>query len=714
MLLPLLTSCSESTAKQQAAPTSGGTTPPANTTDPAVITLSASTTVVISGDTVILTASVLNAINGLIADGTTVNFSINDQSYGSITASATTTSGVAEATFTASGKVGSVTIYAFIGSLSTSTTVTIQPKSLALTANPKLITISGTSSIQATVLDVNDSPIADGNQVSFDLSDADLGTITAFSTTSKGIATATFTASTATGTVTITATIGSLSSTVIVSIIPAEPASIEFSTAAPQIIGIKGSGQTENSKVAFLLKDINGNPVMDGMEVDLCLKGPSGGRLPQDGGEYIVDMDDTKETFTDANGNGCYDTGEDYTDDNTNGKYDSPVHATVSTVGGAAIVNLVSGKTAGNVVVMATLKGTVISTSSPVLSIGGGIPSEKHISLVTSLINLPGLSYVNETATISLYVADRFGNANVLAGTTASFYAESGATETSSAVLGTTGATSVTFRTQAPDPQDVLANGTETALIARMFADYGIVTTRHPRDGWATITATITGEEAFNDLNGNGIYDDWEDYVDANSNGKFDPGETYTDTNLNAQYDTNFTDTIDEPFVDYNDSGAWNDGYGALGTVDPWEPYTDSNGDGSYTAGPNGIWDSNKVFYKDIALVVTGPPAYIKFDIANNFNILADGSQLFNVVIADINLNTLISGTTIKVSASKGILSGTTDVTLGDGLSYGPTEISFVLSDPVPGTATLEPTSISVEVTWKGMKYGASLNGTVN
>jgi hypothetical protein len=63
-----------------------------------------------------------------------------------------------------------------------------------------------------------------------------------------------------------------------------------------------------------------------------------------------------------------------------------------------------------------------------------------------------------------------------------------------------------------------------------------------PADVLNTIVAYSAGEETFNDLNGNGVFDDAdtfdvinddieEPYIDANSNGVFDTGEQIIDTN---------------------------------------------------------------------------------------------------------------------------------------------------------------------------------------
>jgi len=67
---------------------------------------------------------------------------------------------------------------------------------------------------------------------------------------------------------------------------------------------------------------------------------------------------------------------------------------------------------------------------------------------------------------------------------------------------------------------------------------------RNPRDGLATIIAVADGEEAFNDLNGNGKYDQGEPFtdsaepfVDIDDDDEWGPEEKYLDVNNNARWD---------------------------------------------------------------------------------------------------------------------------------------------------------------------------------
>lgn len=535
---------------------------------------------------------------------------------------------------------------------------------IALTANPSTLTTGGTASIQATVTTSTGANIADGTSVAFTLSSSTMGTITSSATTSNGIAQATFTALTVPGTVTITATSGSVSQTAAAVISAPSAGSLEFVSATPQVIGLKGGGQTASSAVIFLVKDITGSPVIDGTQVSFVMSGPSGGKLPSAGGEYIGDIDA------------------------------SPKTATASTIAGKATVTLNSGAVAGPVTITASVTvGTqTFSASSAVISIGGGGPSASHFTLAASTLNVPGLVIVNSQSTISAYLADRFGNYNVLTGTSVSFYTEAGAIDRSK-VTDATGLTSALFRTQNPLPVTVSAlTASELALINALNATYGLAIpvggSVNPRNGRTTILATVQGEEGFNDANANGLYD---------------AGETFTDQG--------------EPFIDKNEDGCRNDGVnkncnGVISaSTDPFEEYIDVNGNGVYD-GPNGVWDgpgctgtgclTSKMISKSIVLGNTGSVSvstpYCAISPAA-FAILNAGTQAFSFMVGDQNLNALVPGTTISVTATLGTLTGQSSYTVPNYVPNGPSQISFSLADATPGTTAVPAAPATITVT---------------
>ncbi|MBI4848263.1 MAG: hypothetical protein HY808_06770 [Nitrospirae bacterium] len=563
----------------------------------------------------------------------------------------------------ACGGGGGSSLPSSVGSGSTTPDATA-PASVDAVVNPTTITSQGTSSISATVLDSTGANVPDGTVVTFSASS---GSITPQATTANGVATATFTAGSTAGTVTITATAGSKNDTATITISAPDTGSIEFNSATPSVIGIKGSGQTEVSLIKFLVKDINGNPVVDGTSVSFVMNGPGGGRLPSNGGEYIGDSDAT------------------------------PTTASASTVSGYASVYLNSGSIAGPVIITATVTDTTMSSSSTAISIGGGVPNDAHLTIVTDRFNLEGLGWANIQANISVFMADRFGNYNVLQGTTMSFYSEAGAIDRN-AITDANGSASVIFRTQNPLPFDVEPSAWENDLCDDIETAYGLniyddtdlgegntLTCKygHPTDGWATIMVTTRGEEAFNDTNGNGLYNTGE----------------------------SFTDTSQEAFLDANDDDSWSDG-----SVDPEELYIDDSANSICEDTGNGAWDPDKTIFKDLRLLITGAPYYLDTNPASPFAIGNGLSQPFTLLVADYNLNPPIGGTKVTISTSKGTLSGTTSYTFPDLFVAGPIELSFTLSDADPANdlaPTGESATITIKVTYKSIDYYLLVTGTI-
>jgi hypothetical protein len=418
---------------------------------------------------------------------------------------------------------------------------------------------------------------------------------------------------------------------------------------------------------------------VDGISVDFAMSGPSGGRLPADGGEYIGDMNDG-----------------------------TPTTASASTVNGTAAVYLNSGAVAGPVIIVATETSTGMSSASTPISIGGGVPNDDHLTIARDPLNVYGLvrdpsggwaGCAGCESTISIFLADRFGNYNVLEGTSVSLYSESGAIDTSSTV-DATGKTCVIFRTQSPTPEYVTPIGSpacsgiptsvsdaiygfpgewEQCLLDYVSAVYNTSIYGSPRNGWGTIMVTTRGEEAFDDLNGNGL---------------FDAGE----------FDAATQDTSQEAFIDVDDDYTYN----------APEIYIDDNGNGAYDPA-NNTWDPDKTIFKYTRILLTGKP-YVAFS-KNGFAVNDGDSLQIKILISDINLNYLIEGTKVAITISGvGKLVGSTSYDFPDVFKRGPKEMSIMLEDSSPGDANpvAENVEIIVEVTWNSMKYQFSTKGTVN
>lgn len=664
-----------------------------------------------------ISATVMDANGEMVVDGTDVSFGLSDTTLGSLSAASTTTvNGVASIIFTALSKAGTAVITAVAGSASNSVNVEIEVTAGSITgmsASPANLTVLGTASVSLTVLDVAGNVVPDGTTVNFKIVGAgdmevSMGAIPSKAVTVDGLASTTFTASNLPGRVTITATVGSVTGSVSIPVNAAITRSIEFVAASPSVIGIEGSGQPETSDFSFLVRDANGNAVIDGIEVSFGITGPGGG--------------------------------------------ESLSSDTASTVDGIAKVTIKSGTVAGPVRILATVVGVTpeVSTSSTGASIGGGRPSGTHFDLAASIINLPGLAYKNVETTITAFLADRFGNFNVLKGTSISFYTEAGAVDRSD-ITESTGLAAVKFRTQLPDPLDTIPqDGTVGGEPNWGEGSYGSGFMFNPRDGWVTVLSTTKGEEAFTDDNANGVHD----FTDTNGNGIQD----YTDTNANGVHDPGEAGEgeawidIGEPFIDKNDNGVRDDGSGADGI---FEEFIDANLNSVYD-GPNGLWDIDIMIFQSIKLVFSSAPAFDNMSPAGawtrnltrierndydpadpgtspyDYFTIADGGCLgFTIYIADINQNRISPGSTVAITAVTGKLTGGTTAIIADGLSFGPSVMGVALCDETPNDTITDPndpdatipgppeaTSIDVAVSWNTpdgeLTYTISIFGEVD
>ena len=644
--------------------------------------------------------------------GQKIEFVLDDPTLGSITASGTTLAdGTFVADFTAGSSTGTVNVTANSNSVSSvPLEITIKDQfvdSITVTVNPTSITVTKTASVSALVMDASATPVSNASVV-FNLQDSAYGTITSTATTNAvGVATATFIAGNFPGTATIVAASGAVSDVVDLEIQPAEAASIEFASVSKNPIAVRGTGGQEFATIEFNVKDVNGNP---GEDVDVLITMVSG----MQGGEYLESDDGT------------------------------PYEQVVGTSNGVASVTLHSGNEAGTVSITASIiiaNSTTISATTPIISIGGGVVTDEWFVVSTSEPgwNLGGLACVGVETEITAWLADRFGNYNVLDGHTVSFQSEVGLAVNPIGVTdGGTGAATTTVRTQGV-PKDVVPEIWEIGLIGQMEVDFPAGTAAgdplpsgHPRDGVSNVLVFTIGEESFVDgSNGNLV------------NGVYDAGE-------------DFFDTVDDPWRDYDDDGAWDDGnettpLTAPGQADPSsgivfnpeeDEYQDRNGNNLWD-GKNNVWDGNKNLFRQVDFLITGLPN-IRMDKAS-FNVANGGSDTVKIMVCDDNYNPLSAGSTYTVSVDAGkITGGATSHVYPSSSFYGSKTATdwdssggiddtdymlahrslivneITISDDDPAKDEAQSVSLSITVTWKSngscgdVERTFTIPGTVN
>ncbi len=345
----------------------------------------------------------------------------------------------------------------------------------------------GSASLTVTFVDQNNILVTDAITVNFSsaCSAGGLANIVESSVeTTTGSATATYSATGCSGddVITASATVdgAALQATGTVNVAAATVGSIEYVSANPTNIGLRGTGgagRQETSTVQFRVTDSTGGPVANA-DVDFSLNTNVGG---------IVLTPTT--AVSDAQG-------------------------LVQTVVSA-------GTVATSVRITATVVGSspVIATQSDQLTITTGIPDNDSVSLSVECQNLEAWNVDGVTAETTVRMSDRFNNP-VPDGTAATFTTEGGQIG-GSCVTATTptdggGVCSVTFASQAP----------------------------RPPDGRVTLLVSAIGEESFTDIDSNGIFNGsdiaqeiGEPFQDNNENGIYDSGEAFRDFNNNGLRD---------------------------------------------------------------------------------------------------------------------------------------------------------------------------------
>lgn len=287
-----------------------------------------------------------------------------------------------------------------------------------------------------------------------------------------------------------------------------EIASLEFVSATPNVIQLRGSGGTETSQIVFRAKDKSGGAAPAGLKVKFSLGSELGGASVE------------------------------------------PTEAETEN-GGEVRTVLKAGNALGTVVVKASAGPA--TAESERITIAGRAPNHRNFTFSCEASSIHNDDGVPMSCTA--IVADR--NSQQAPNVQVTFMTEGGSV---ARVKNTDeeGMATVTFLTGDPRPADVsvatsysmvpgfLQNEEDNFVEPSWNCGTGVC---NVRDGLNTIIAVTNGEEAWTDTNQNGVWDEGEDfvdlpepYVDVNDNGKFDPShpiekDLYIDANQNGQWD---------------------------------------------------------------------------------------------------------------------------------------------------------------------------------
>ncbi|MET0071068.1 MAG: Ig-like domain-containing protein [Candidatus Thiodiazotropha sp.] len=310
-----------------------------------------------------------------------------------------------------------------------------------------------------------------------------------------GVVTATYIAEGCSGSDIVRATVTvngeTTTATGTITVQPAEIGSLEFVSAEPSLIGLRGVGLTEVSRVSFRVLDQNGNSVPQ-QTVNFTLSTDVGGANIPAGAETAV-----------SDSNGLVGT------DVKSGTIPTAVRVTASL--------------ASNPLISSQSDGLIIST---------GVSDQNSMTLGPEIFNPETWDINGVEIPITVHAADHFNNP-VPDGASVYFTTEGAQIQSQCQIVNGTCSVNWTSANPRPDEDDV-PNGMAGRL---------------------TILATMLGEESFIDANGNGVLDAGdpafsnipEAFRDDNEDGEKHPThEEFVDFNTNGIYDDADSDT------DYN------------------------------------------------------------------------------------------------------------------------------------------------------------------
>lgn len=406
--------------------------------------------------------------------------------------------------------------------------------------------------------------------------------ITKSASTINGVATATYTDKGCAGTDTITATLNGKSTQTTIVVAAPKASNIGYVSATPSSIvlaGTGGTGLSSDSVVTFKVVDSSNTPVPSKV-VTFDLSTRVGGIK-------------------------------------LNGQTSGTVQAT-SDASGLVSVTVSAGTVPTPVWVTAVLvDDNTIRTQSTNLTISTGRPTQDRFSLAVGTYNIEGWNRDGTTTSATIHAFDRLGNP-VADGTVINFISEGAGIQPSCAT--SSGACSVTITSGEFRPRsDSEPSGSVTA-------------------GRITILAYAQGEESFDDLNANNVYDS---------------GETFRD--------------LGDAFVDNNENSAWNSGEREIqfkaGNASACPSYPS---DGRYYNAPykanscDGIWGQAHV--RRVATLTLS--SYVIGTLTpSNFAMAASCSRSFQFRLSDINNNPMPAGATITVTSDVTYTNDTGDVT---------------------------------------------------
>jgi hypothetical protein len=382
----------------------------------------------------------------------------------------------------------------------------------------------GQTTVTATLADSSGNLYQEAASVSFntDCFSTGLATIDTPVASSGGVVTANYIAQGCSGRDTIRATVTvngeTTTATGSITVQPAEVGSLEFVSAEPSLIGLRGVGLTEVSRVTFRVLDKNGNPVTQ-QTVNFSLSTDVGGANIPDGAETAVS--------------------------DTNGLVGTDVK---------------SGTIPTAVRVTASLQSnSLISSQSDSLVISTGISDQNSMSLSTESFNPESWRIDGVEVKLTVHAADHFNNP-VPDGSSVYFTTEGGQIQSQCQIAD--GSCSVVWTSSNPRPrEDFLPGGSgRITILATMLGEESFIDANGNGVLDSGDLAYSNIPEAFRDDNEDGEkHASLEEFVDFNANSIYDGADADTDYNGALCCDTAAVEAAveavskgDDPGICYN------------------------------------------------------------------------------------------------------------------------------------------------------------------
>lgn len=446
----------------------------------------------------------------------------------------------------------------------------------------------------------------------------------------------------------ITVNSSQLTATHNIKIQPEALGSVEFVSASPQSIVIKGTGgqgKQETSTLTFRVRGELNNPLAD-QPVNFSLNTDVGGL-----------------SLASASG--------------------------ITNSQGLVSAKVISGTvpTAVRVTAVASVAGgNTISTQSDLLSVNTGLPDQNSMTLALSQINPEAFNIVGVAVTVSAYMADSFNNP-VPDGTTINFTTEGGSITPSCNT--TSGRCSVTWTSQEPRIDNHRVTILATAIGHESFVDRNGNNLFDSTDGTARSSSVVSsGFGRLSNLS-SGFIDMSEAWRDDNENNVRDSNELFIDSVRNQKFDGR--------------DGLFN-GPQCQGSL------CSTNKSVIVRKSTVLITSSSRANYR-VASVSNNNLVYASSSSSttNSITISRGGSTGVNIRLSDTANQTLAVGTTVNIAAEGATLVGsatrTINNTIGAPTPNSSGEISFNIvllnqvTTPSTGSLTITVTSPSGVIT---------------